>query len=605
MDSKYKTPTCSRCKSRKMRCDGLTPCHSCTPTNGECRYDSKEPAVGSELRKGAACLACRRKKKKCDGKLPCRTCATSRKKLKCEYPDGMLVDLENPTPPENYRGPALYRNNSPESGSSNDSSPVYVTIPVDTSNLPQIQVIDDDISSPSPFTTRELLPAQPTSFVDVPELIQARDIFLDRVSDKAPSQDSIEKALVDFAGAPWPIEPTPFFQVPDPNPDDELYQIRQLFLLHRIQHGLNLPAHRLEAISKGVATPNVIHPILIYVCQLTGYMLARHLHNNTWLNLPGRSPGEVEQTNLVLISLTTFGQMACPTAYVQTCNLLAIYFSNKGDLARAREILIKGHEMAVDHNVHKLVLMPPSAEEAGHTGFKITPPNPEAEVQATLSQGVYLDIAFNLLLGVPRVLDPRLDQAFRKLIDAPNSRVEINFVRAKSALLLWDAKRLVNEWSQGSMDEAAISKWQNNYWHLVELLDGHRSLISVTLIKLAFFPNLRTLLLSLKVCAIITLTALAELLALFAAEQSELQRRKHEAILEIISMSSGFSKEDCDFLDPILSICWRMVVHTVEGCMKTHGEAVKETMHDLPAMAVAIRQQNMTLQRALPNVMDL
>ncbi|KAJ7626861.1 hypothetical protein FB45DRAFT_920225 [Roridomyces roridus] len=602
MDSKYKTPTCSRCKNRKIRCDGLTPCHSCTSTNAECRYESKEATVGSELRKGAACLACRRKKKKCDGKLPCRTCAASRKKLQCEYPDGMVVDLENQTP-ENYNGPPLYRNDSPESGSSTGSSPTYITIPVETFNPPQIQDIGDDILSPSSFTTRELLPAQPTSFIDVPELIQARDIFLDRVGDKA--QDSTEKTIVDFAGAPWPVEPSPFFQVPDPNPDDELYQIRQLFLLHRIQHGFNLPAYRLEAISKGVATPNVIHPILIYVCQLTGYMLARHLHNNTWLHLPGRSPGEVEQTRLVLISLTTLGTMACPTAYVQTCNLLSLYFSNKGDLARAREILIKGNDMAIDHDVHKFVLKPPSAEEAGHTGFKITPPNHEAEVQATLSQGIYLDISFNLILGVPRVVDPRLDEAFRKLIEAPNSRVEINFVRAKSALLLWDAKRLVNEWSQGSMDEAAISQWQTSYWHLVELLDGHRSLISVTLIKLAFCPDLRTLLLSLKVCAIITLTALAELLALFAAEQLELQRRKHEAVLEIIGVSSGFSKEDCDFLDPILSICWRMVVQTVEGCMRSHRDVVKETMHDLPAMAVAIRQQNMTLQRALPNVLDL
>ncbi|KAJ7663619.1 hypothetical protein B0H17DRAFT_1184858 [Mycena rosella] len=65
MESKLKTPTCNRCKTRKIRCDGSSSCHMCTTAGASCEYDndSKDDHSMSELRKGAACLACQRKKK--------------------------------------------------------------------------------------------------------------------------------------------------------------------------------------------------------------------------------------------------------------------------------------------------------------------------------------------------------------------------------------------------------------------------------------------------------------------------------------------------------------------------------------------------------------
>lgn len=88
----------------------------------------------------------------------------------------------------------------------------------------------------------------------------------------------------------------------------------------------------------------------------------------------------------------------------------------------------------------------------------------------------------------------------------------------------------------------------------MEALDAHRSFITLTLTKMAFCPAVSTTNLSLKVCAVVVLTGLAELLALFANDQLELRRKKHDAILEIISISTTFSEEDCQFLDPILSV---------------------------------------------------
>ncbi|KAJ7744581.1 hypothetical protein B0H16DRAFT_851146 [Mycena metata] len=60
MEARLKTATCSRCKTRKIRCDGRDPCISCSTATTPCHYepDAKQSRFGFELRKGQACLAC-------------------------------------------------------------------------------------------------------------------------------------------------------------------------------------------------------------------------------------------------------------------------------------------------------------------------------------------------------------------------------------------------------------------------------------------------------------------------------------------------------------------------------------------------------------------
>ena len=89
----------------------------------------------------------------------------------------------------------------------------------------------------------------------------------------------------------------------------------------------------------------------------------------------------------------------------------------------------------------------------------------------------------------------------------------------------------------------------------MEALDTHRSFLALTLTKLAFCPTLRTMGLGLKVCSVLVLTGLTTLLSLFSLDQPELGQKKQAAITEIISISSIFSEEDCEHLDPILSVC--------------------------------------------------
>lgn len=145
-------------------------------------------------------------------------------------------------------------------------------------------------------------------------------------------------------------------------------------------------------------------------------MLSHHLQHNTWLPLPGQSDGEIEQIRLGLAGLEQFNLRPCPVAFLQASNLLVLYFFNKGDFARGCEIFAKANQMALDHNLDVQVLEPPPLEEATHFGFKVAPTTWEAETQAALSQLVYLDVAFNIILKLPSLIDPRLYACFKTLI---------------------------------------------------------------------------------------------------------------------------------------------------------------------------------------------
>ncbi|KAJ7736032.1 hypothetical protein DFH07DRAFT_843177 [Mycena maculata] len=629
METKYKTPTCFRCKMRKTRCDGLSPCTGCSSTGCACTYDgeAKERRVELELRKGAACLTCRRRKKKCDGRLPCRTCLSSRNKINCEYQDGVVMSVENSSEnetrsashstdsvsPDSARTPfdvshTFHSTNSSETSVSSSGSPIYITIPADLNPPQNIDI--GDIQSPSPFTIVDL-PSQ-SNYVTFADLVHARDDFLElteralEAAEPPPESEDVVLVPATDDSLDFTIDPqSPFFHIPAPSPDsDELARIRKLFLSHRIQLGLSVTDARLEALAAG-ETGGVVHPVLMHACQLMGYMLARHLQHNTWLRLPGQSDGEAEQTRLGMESLQQFALTPCPMQFLQTCTLFSLYFFNKGDIRRSREILIKANKMALDHKYDERVRELLGADEGKSMAFVVAPTMGEGEVLAALVQVVYLDLTYGIILKLPSVVDSRLYACFKVLVTAPNAHAEINFVRAKSAFLLSEAQRLAMEWHAPDFAERDAAKWKETYWALMEALDAHRSFITVTLTKLAFCPELHALTLSLKLCAIVVLTGIAELLALFTGAQPELRRKKYDAVSEIISITGTFTEEDCEFLDPILSACWTTIIGTLDHCISLGPVAIKHSMHDLPAMANMVRERNRTLQRVLPFALDI
>ncbi|KAF7377857.1 hypothetical protein MSAN_00209300 [Mycena sanguinolenta] len=628
MDSKLKTPTCSRCKIRKIRCDGLEPCASCSTAAASCHYDphAKESRFGIELRKGQACIACRRKKKRCDGQLPCRTCSSGRKKIPCEYPDNVLplprsdeatarIDVNPTNDNSSSNDPhtisfTAHSNNSSDtlvaSGSSSTGSPTLLL----TESTPASGVDDMvvDVLSPSPFTLPEI-ESPPTDYPTLVDLSQARDSFLNTTiqrklvpatipvnneqgeSSRLPSTEHIRLYTVEY--------PT---QMPETHLE-ELSGMRRLFLGHRIQLGLSVPDAILCALEKGTSGDTVLHSALLHACQLLGYMLARHLHQSSCICLPGASERENEQLRLTFNALHNrdADTAPCPVAHLQTVTLLSLYFFNKGDIARARELILTGNTLVRAHDLDSMASNPAPSAEATRVNFQPKPTSEEGVTQAAVSQLVYLDLLYAITLKLPCIIDPVLRENFKKLIGRPNANPEVNYMRAKSAFLMYETQRLSAQWAQQpGLDESAIVEWQRTYWDVMEALDTHRSFITLSLTKLAFCPKMRLLGLSLKVCAVVVSTGAAALLSLFSADHPELRQKKYAAVTEVISISTLFSDADFEDLDPILSACWSAIISTLDQCIASCPDSKAKSMHDIPAMAGIMRQQNETLQRSLP-----
>ncbi|KAJ7082016.1 hypothetical protein B0H15DRAFT_853162 [Mycena belliarum] len=593
MDAKLKTPTCLRCKMRKIRCDGQSVCNTCSAMGAQCEYDEETADERPVLRKGAACTPCRRKKKKCDGRLPCSTCASSRKNVPCEYPDGPSGETSEIG--ATSRIPADIDGLPSTSG---------------TSTLPNIPGIFVDLSEN--LSEIEVSEAN-AAYVTLADLARAREVFVDGYKRGADA-DKLRLTVTedeDMGTEPLPgrfFDAAATFQSPIPDESDEdLPQTRQLFLNHRIQLGLSTPDCVLQAISQGETGDGMLHPLLLHACQLMGYMLGRHLQSNIWLFLPGQSAREAEQMRLALTALQPSAPPACTIAYLQTTTLLALYFFNKGDLVGSRSTLAKGAELVATRDLDAPLLDPVASPDNAPLamGFKTSAVTRAAEAQAAFAQLVYLDLCQMITLKLPPVLDAPLYAKFRALVNAPNPNAEINFVRAKSAFLLHTAQALAAVWHHAQLDDVKAAQWQKCYWALLEKLDAHRSDLAGALTRVAFCTGLHALARALKLCTVLTLTALALLLALFAARQPELARRQYDALSEAVSISASFSDADCAHLDAILSACWPLIVETLEQCIALKPEARAQCVCNLPAMVRMVRERNKALHRAVPFVLDM
>ncbi|KAJ7288653.1 hypothetical protein C8J57DRAFT_1280958 [Mycena rebaudengoi] len=629
LTTKLKTPTCIRCRSRKIRCDGLGPCQSCSSSKTSCEYAGGEKSSRSvtELRKGAACLACRRKKKKCDGKLPCGTCLLSKKKLQCEYPDGIFIALSPGSDVSNSSSESVQPVLLPMH---TEPSPVVPILPATVGSDLQTDLVTalerarmrdgydlTRIHSPSPFYVSPDSSPNSSNYVETPE---SHDTFLEPTiaSTDAASPDQLANshlnmpltADVDFSQ----LEVAGAFHMDNISPEciekmDELARMRNLCLKHRILVGLNITDAKLWAISQGDTTGATVHPALVHTCQLTGYLLSRRLGQYL-------SPNTCEQENyhqtLVLDSLAELTANPSPTASLQTLPLLALYFMNKGDLPLSRQVLGRASDAVMETDLDlELVDFASSCVRPQRVTMIISPTTVVGENLAAFSQLVYLDMKFGVVKNLLSLLHPRLLESFKKLVDLPlTPNTEINFIRAKSVFFLREATKLTEEWRRTSLVERP-AEWQSSYWRLLEDIDAHRAFLSSTLTKAAFCPELVMMKLALKVCAIMSLSALTELLEIFAQNEPDLMQKRNDAMVELIGISSTFLDSDCEYLDPIVAVCWARILELIDGCQSfgcqqygcQHGDMAKfatKGMHDLTAMANVIRERQQRLHDLHP-----
>ncbi|KAJ7240594.1 hypothetical protein C8J57DRAFT_1727134 [Mycena rebaudengoi] len=576
--------TCARCRAKKMRCDGKDPCGPCSRSRTEvtCNYTSTPTTVYvSELRKGAACSACRRKKKKCSGNWPCLVCVTARKEDDCKFDDNSQLSstralIERARELEKL----LYQ--------AKQMTPDFLDYQLDPGVLNELDQLGS-ASDPVALTIREDAEAVANSN-------EAGPSFL-----KPVSFDLLPVTLVhDTVGNPdlgISLDVVPNLGVTTETEEEKLFRLRALFLqVGAPQYGFSLSQKKLDAITKGDMTGLVVHPVLVHVCHLCGYLLDFPNQNGTFVGFEI----EEESTYMRLIQGSLngmFGPAPNPVTSLITYMTVSVHFFHKGHVDRGRELLAAASKTALEHGMDLACLGNIDSDEINH-GFSVFPSNDADEIRAAFSHLIYLGTVTHLLLKTPSAVDARLMDKFSLLMSTHvATHVDMNFMRAKSIRLFVETRQLTSTWNGSASSPSPPALWFERYWKLIEQIHSHIALLQPASLKVSFIPDYHNIGLVLKLSTIFALAALADLHAIFAPSHPESSRRYRDALTETVSISSTFSSDDFQNLSPILSLCWTVAT---EGILE--NRIVYENQNSL---ITTIRQCNQNLKQAfVPDLED-
>ncbi|KAJ6518106.1 hypothetical protein C8R47DRAFT_1205181 [Mycena vitilis] len=362
-----------------------------------------------------------------------------------------------------------------------------------------------------------------------------------------------------------------FSPKPAPAPD-ELFELRNLFLNHCWHYGLNVSAGKWDALSRGDASGRVVHPVLVHVCQLLGYHLAGRFPSSTQRFSQGPTAGrEAEQAMLIFDILQGSVDIPDPTTSMQVYNLLGGYYAMKGDFPIFTQLFEKLGQLVQNSSIlglgeSALVLDPASQLVPA----SCCPQGCAQEARSAFSSMIFIELTVALVPETPPILDPSLLAKFRRLAAIHRRDTELNFIRAKSALFLYDTQCLVAEWSNLDFDNPSRTAWSERYWHLVEDIHAHLAVINTPLIEVSFIHAAQVF--TLKTCIIIALAALADLYALFAPFQPESLRQRNAIVNKIAGITSIFIGSDFDYLDRTLGTCWLIALRPLVCDEITHPE---------------------------------
>ncbi|KAJ7238559.1 hypothetical protein B0H12DRAFT_90393 [Mycena haematopus] len=554
--AKFKTPTCALCRRRKLRCDGGDPCGPCSRTRTPviCTYVPKTVGqLRSELPKGGACITCRQRKRRCDGTLPCITCTKNSRPDECQYREKGRGKHKPPQPVTQTREESLS-----DSGSSSSSSRPATPISL-ASQTPVVQDFQNqylDILPPS--DSLSLCELNSICYAMFPTSVDSKDSPKDLFT--LPNLDSISF-----------VPPTLDVDMSPRDTRTDRFALRNLFLEHSWQYGLNVTAVKREALSIGDPSGLIVDPILLSVCELMGYL---HSPPEAWLPFDTQTNAEAELKRSIREKLESAAPGTDPLLRLQAYTLLSLYFAQKDDMCSCQEFLIKANNVAV-YNTATLGLgdTPTDVWCPQFDASYLAPHNIIGEVRAVFSQMIYLDIQRGLILNFPSVVDPGLVEKFRRLLGVHGADTEMNFMRAKSILYLNDSKQLVAAWNRWEFGDPEPTAWSKCYCSLIEDIHAHIGFLNTALMDISYIPALQTAQPTLKTCIITALAALAELYALFAPSQPESCQKHREVVAEITSITQTFSDKDYQCLDPILSVCWSIAWRTSPDALEWNSDA--------------------------------
>ncbi|KAJ7753936.1 hypothetical protein DFH07DRAFT_505932 [Mycena maculata] len=569
---KVKTPCCVLCRKRKLRCDGEIPCAPCSRAKClvVCTYIPRPVGrIRSELPKGAACSSCRRRKKRCDGNLPCTTCKAASRPEQCQYEDRPLRRKPKPAGHNKDHDRSAQKANSSSSRTTLLTPGNYSHLEVPSDSMDDILSLIghlplsklSDLYTANNTHSSICTSPSPSSAMDLPKFPQ---IPLHHDSTSTDPITSLSSSPLLSSSV---LNSTPLFGF---SREAELFAVRNLFLDHCWRCGLNVTVEKRDAISRGDISGVFIHPVLVNVSQLLGYGIAYH-QSETWLFFNTQTVGEVEQTLEVFNVI--HGRQSCldPATMMLAYTLIAFYFSWRGDLSLGFK-LVENVGSIVSQNYNNMRL-----EDTTPVGPSLypscCPQGPVQETRSAFCGMIWLDVARSLIFRLPSLLAPSILIKFRQLAVIsfalilpqtlnPNQAInsastELNFIRAKSALCLFDSEQLRSGWGHST-----ATKWSERYWRLFEDINAHLRILNTSLMEVSFIHEFQIL--TLKTCGIlVAFAALANMHALLAPFQPGAQRKHGEVVDEIARISSTFTERDYRYMASLVGVAWSIALRPV------------------------------------------
>ncbi|KAJ7272907.1 hypothetical protein C8J57DRAFT_1506486 [Mycena rebaudengoi] len=468
-----------------------------------------------------------RNEKKCSGEWPCHACVAARKEDGCKFDDSSQLSSTRALIERTRELGKLL-------SQAKQMTPDILDHQLRPDVLNELDQLDS-ASDPLPLTipSREDAEAEPSSD---PIL---KPTSFDVVPVTAGNLDlGVSLGVVPNLGVRTETE------------EEKLFRLRALFLQACPQYGFNLSLKKLDAIAKGDMTGLVVHPVLVHVCHLFGYLLE-------FLNQTGsvvRFGAEEESTYMRLIQGSLdgmFGPTPDPVTSILTYTIVSAYFFRKMLFDRGQEFLAAASKTALEHDIDLACLENVYSDERNFE-FSVFPSNDADEMRAVLSYLIFVGTVVHLNVKTPLAVDARLVDKFNLLMSTRvATNVDVNFMRAKSVRLFAETRELTSTWNPSA---STHTSWFDRYWKLIEQIHSHIGFLQPAVLKTSFLPEYHTVELALELSTILALAALADLHGTFAPSHPESSRRYQDTLIEIVSISSTFASDDFQYLGTILSV---------------------------------------------------